>query len=400
MPSIVTYGRSAGVWQGYDGGRDGAEAVIESNAVEQAAVRSIKIIALSATTIAAVYITRPVGSDLLRLAIGTISGSTITWGTPISVQATGYTYHFDVDAISATKLLIGYITSSGADGFLKSYTISGTTPTLDATETYTLSGNANSRVAVAALSATRAIYARADDTAQEVRGLTIGSGTLAKDGSASTVGAEMATARAPALSRVSSTTALLAFCDGSNKMKACMLSDSGSAISANARVFLTAGAADEPTVQNDFMGLAHDGIGTGIAMMSRTGTTAPGCVGAPFSWSGTTLTSPLDSSYADDALRAPFHTTDIAYMQTWQGKLQFLAGFGNWLTKRARIGSIIVPSITTPYFGGVKDSFGYTFSSGNPPECGISVARLSDSLAVAAYLTATNRYPAAIVLNP
>lgn len=183
----ITPGGAAVGWLGYDGTLDGAEASAESVSCVVGGGRTFMLCKLDATTIAKVYMSTS-GTGHVRLAIGTINPTTkaITWGTPVSVTtAASDKRGIGITALSATKLCAYFRDSgSGATGQVaKTYTVSGTTPTLDATLTIdaTQSTSGTQHLDIHALSSTRLAAFYWNGTNRRMVGLTAGSGTLAAD---------------------------------------------------------------------------------------------------------------------------------------------------------------------------------------------------------------------------
>lgn len=138
---------------------------------------------VSETVSVVVYIDAA-ASSTLKIAAVDVSGDTPVLGTAVTVSTTssGSTGKPTVKKVSSTKVLLAYVTDSGVLT-LKSYTISGTTLTLDATATG-LNNGAGSVVATACLavmSSTKAMVISGDGNTAKLCGVSIGSGSLAID---------------------------------------------------------------------------------------------------------------------------------------------------------------------------------------------------------------------------
>lgn len=119
-----------------------------------------------------------------KLVVGTLSGTTITWGTALTVAAVAG--QPAVKIISSSLLIIGYRDTEGTPKFeCKTYGISGTVLTLDQTVNIASIYTSNNALSFAVVSSTRVVAAYANTSHYPtVIGLTVGAGVLTADGAA------------------------------------------------------------------------------------------------------------------------------------------------------------------------------------------------------------------------
>lgn len=125
--------------------------------------------------------------SVYKLVAGTLSGTTITWGTALTVA--NVDGQPQVKIITASLLIIGYRDTEGTPKFeCKTYGISGTTLTLDQTVNVASIYTSNNAISFAKVSATRVIAAYANTSRYPtVIGLDVGAGTLTVDGAATII---------------------------------------------------------------------------------------------------------------------------------------------------------------------------------------------------------------------
>lgn len=169
-------------WSLYDASNNGSEALFSSNPVSAS---TMEVVALSSSSFAIVY--KDQNDSKIKSVTGTISGSTITFGTPVNVYNSTGGDNPKITALSTTKVLISW--ARGGAAYVRTYTISGTTMTADVSE-LALTGSGVLYTDVCAFSSTRAavIYGSSSAGTKAV-GITAGSGTLAKDATILTVNA-------------------------------------------------------------------------------------------------------------------------------------------------------------------------------------------------------------------
>lgn len=120
-----------------------------------------------------------------KIVIGTISGTVITWGTAVTVVGPAGFFSACLNS-TGTFALVSYAASGGTNDWkCKSYSISGTTPTLDQTLSVATGNSSTDHNAIASISATRAcMFYEAQTTGYPtVIGLTFSAGSLTKDAS-------------------------------------------------------------------------------------------------------------------------------------------------------------------------------------------------------------------------
>lgn len=168
-------------WAAYTGASDGAEA----EWLGSDPGISFRLCALSSSLFVIAYIT----SNAATVVAGSVSGSTITFGTPVTVDNSVTVGFVDISAVSSSKFIITWGRSSSTSKYARTYTVSGTTITADSSKltfaNMTGSGTSTPDIYVTALSATRAIAVGVwSTTGTRAIGLTIGSGTLTEDAAA------------------------------------------------------------------------------------------------------------------------------------------------------------------------------------------------------------------------
>ena len=182
----ITPGGAPG-WLAYKGSSDGTAVVVESTAATEVQSKTVATCKVDTGKFAIVYVTGSGATGVVRLAICTVSGTTITIGTPIEVSANSTQKGVSVVALSTSKIVVGWRDHGGTDPqgqTISSYTISGTTPTLDATLLInnTQSTSTDPHFSVHLISSTRVFCHYWDGTNKRVVGVTVGSGSLTKDG--------------------------------------------------------------------------------------------------------------------------------------------------------------------------------------------------------------------------
>lgn len=130
-------------------------------------------------------------NSALKLVIGTVSGGTYTWGTPATIaSAAAGSYGAVAIKGDGSRCVVLYNASGGTQDYTaKSYSISGTTPTLDQTLAVATGVTGTCSHNIAFLTGTRYIAFYTADTTNypTVVGINDSAGSLTKDGSATTV---------------------------------------------------------------------------------------------------------------------------------------------------------------------------------------------------------------------
>lgn len=228
-------------WLAYDGSIDGSAVSPESTAIDFTYTnKRIKVVALSSTTFAIAYAV----ASTLKLVVGSVSGTTITFGTPVSVFASSNITSFGLAKISSSKLLVGCAQANNNEKVI-TYTVSGTTLTADAASVTVASSVVAYGMAVGVFSSTRGCVMYHDGTNLVVDGLTIGSGTLSRDsspvilknGSASNVTYNNNASPGHHLCPISSTKMIGTYGSNSKQSNQVVITDSGSSLSVGTAIF-------------------------------------------------------------------------------------------------------------------------------------------------------------------
>jgi hypothetical protein len=242
-----------------------------------------------------------------KLKVGTLSGTTITWGSAVTISGTtppAANAVISVCILSSSLLAIGYKDSEGTPQFeIKTYSISGTTLTLDQTLNVAQATAAtNYGVSLARVSASRliALYPNSS-TYPTVVGINASAGSLTRDAS-STVIVSSAIGEETLAIRYCGGSGLLAFYSRSNALFRAAITDGGTSTSAGAEAQATPTTSGSP--------VAAAGSTGGVASVSGTGT---GGI-YPFTVSGGTITDEFLNTSTSDKLvpMGCIHTSNAA----------------------------------------------------------------------------------------
>lgn len=228
-----------GSWFNYDGTADGAEVEIEAVAVAPDDETGIRSCRLSDTHSVSMWTdanweVKLCVVDESASADGS-AGTVFTALTTASVNTRSY----GLSRISDTKFIALMWDGTGTTMYARTYTVSGTTITQDATYTVS-SATGDDYGDVVALSSTTALIVYRNNTAGyiQVEDLTIGSGTLT-GGTGSNVVADTITQRTrPRLAKTSGTTAALVYTDTSDvNMVTIVTYGSGPTVASGTQIF-------------------------------------------------------------------------------------------------------------------------------------------------------------------
>ena len=215
MPQVLQLGGGAG-WLSYDGSRNAGPYVIAAASLTSTPFGDA--CRVSDTLAAATYLS----SGDIHLVIAKTDG---TFGAVV-VDSTGESMTaLQVARVSDTKVVVLYaIGGGGIDLMLRTYTIGGVTPTLDAALQYAASSDITSTFGIAVLSETRAHMLYDNGTNVVLNGVTIGNASLVADGSTVTV----TTNGSANLARVvgaTATTSVVTYSNTSDKYSAVVATD-------------------------------------------------------------------------------------------------------------------------------------------------------------------------------
>lgn len=181
-------------WLGYDTTKDGSAATITSSDITTINFAAPHAIRLSDTLQIAFYVKSD--SDLYAKTLTISSGNSIAVGATENVLKSTVDpdklYHtIHADRLSDTKFVITYVVFTGTSTYTlyaRTFTVSGDTISADAAELSLGTVTSSVNHAVKASSATRAVvlYGASGGGTLTAIGLQIGSGSLAKDSSATT----------------------------------------------------------------------------------------------------------------------------------------------------------------------------------------------------------------------
>jgi hypothetical protein len=208
-------------WATYTGERDGTNTVIKSSAISGRP----KAKQISSTKFAVMY---QLSSSTGALELVIIDESTGTIGTPVEVKASGHTIRrFGVEICPNGDVTCFYSTDTGGGGqTIKNYTISGTTPTIDATLVVNSSVvSATESFSFAWLSSTRGFTLYYNGSALKITGVTRGSGSLTKDGSDASSAPTVFSNSATFMYKVSATEVALVFPEVAAEQEAGLITD-------------------------------------------------------------------------------------------------------------------------------------------------------------------------------
>lgn len=263
----------------------------------------------------------------LKLAICSVSSLTITVGTPVTVEGAGFGVSYSITSPEDNVVLVSYCISNTL--YIKRYTISGTTPTLDATFSRALA--ANVQCCIVALSSTRGLLFYHDAVPNlYAQGFTTGSSTLTLDSDTNrtliTNTSSLGTGQVPIVARsLSSTTAILHYTDGASgnyNTKLIVVTDngSGSAVGTGTSVVFMGGSTGTPGFN---LGLAvNDDADFGIASFGANGSES---ISSLFSISGTTITVDGVPSIGDfNHTGATFYTPSPDFIKTANSQEVFI----------------------------------------------------------------------------
>lgn len=178
-----------------------------------------------------------------KIVAGTISGTVITWGTPVTI--TDNDDHPFIKIISSNRLIIGYRDTEATKKFeCKTYTVSGTTLTLDQTLNVANIFLSNHQISFAVVSATRviAVYANTSQFATVI-GLTVGAGVLTADAAANVIQSSAMATPSLTLDFLGSTKLIACYAVGTT-MRASIITDGTTSTSAAASYAISSSSAN------------------------------------------------------------------------------------------------------------------------------------------------------------
>ncbi len=205
---MAAAGGETSLWPVWDGAADGAEAVFNSGNST-----NISVVALSSSSVLVFY-TDAANSSYATACVATVSGSSISWGTPVVVNAASMQVNHLVALSSAQALAVWRDVGDSSKCKAVVLDISGTSITVNSITTVTTSGI--DAVYAAKLSSSKAIVAyNVSSTEGRVVVLSIASSSITV-GTYFAFNGGSATAVDCCIEALSSTRAILFYSDGGN----------------------------------------------------------------------------------------------------------------------------------------------------------------------------------------
>ena len=357
---------AAGTWQAPPPFAGGTQANVVALQLQRSSVST-----LSTSSFLYAYIGYNTGAGTANLfaVVGTISGTTITYGTPVLIRSDLSPQGVHCCALTSTSALITYgDTSSQWSG--RAISISGTTITAGA-ET-SISGVYTSAVMCVALTSTTALAI--NNTGNAARVATI-SGTSITWGSPTTIGSS---GNYPHLSSASSTTAIFAHMpytgDNAGKLVATALTISGTTVTAGTATIVDTTQSGDPiacvAVTATSAIVAYPAVSTSYlkaAVLTTSGTTIT--VGTPVTLTSVGVAfSNYDSGpmgAAISSIQALFTTTNQQSPYGLDGQILTISGTTITSSDRQIILGTSARTPTVTYLGSNKLVVGYGDSTTN-----------------------------------
>ncbi len=340
----------------------------------------IRVIALSSTLY--IFIWQSTARTTLNIIAGTLATNGVWTFGSISTQSKANNYQFNARRVSATKFIVSVLTAT-TNLRLIAYTVSGTTLTQDATLNITVNSNATVNAGLHIFSATRGCVAYdGGGGAHTFFGITIGTGTLTRDGSGVNGSAATLTGVArPDFLPIDSTRAICFYGLSSSDTESCIITDSGSPLtisdsktagfvnSSGDRMLELAGDSS----QSRLIGVrAYD---DGVASTIITGTYTTSAV----TW---------DRSGSSYSYAPPVVPTGLTFLRTIGNSSYFLASTSS-SAKTNRVGVILIEYNAVR--GLCRSSFPFALSSsiGNYSS-GTDIVGVTSNRCVLAYFSNTS----------